>query len=113
MRTLENILIECLNTYNIDAYQKKGLTGVWVNDEKIGAQGVKISRWVTMHGFSLNINTDLSFFDMIVPCGIANCKVTSMEKLLGAPQDIQDVKFNIAKAFNKNIHLFDNELIAL
>ena len=113
MRTLENILIECLNTYNIDAYQKKGLTGVWVNDEKIGAQGVKISRWVTMHGFSLNINTDLSFFDMIVPCGIANCKVTSMEKLLGAPQDIQDVKFNIAKAFNKNIHLFDRELIAL
>ena len=113
MRTLENILIECLNTYNIDAYQKKGLTGVWVNDEKIGAQGVKISRWVTMHGFSLNINTDLSFFDMIVPCGIANCKVTSMEKLLGAPQNIQDVKFNIAKSFNKNIHLFDRELIAL
>ena len=113
MRTLENILIECLNTYNIDAYQKKGLTGVWVNDEKIGAQGVKISRWVTMHGFSLNINTDLSFFDMIVPCGIANCKVTSMEKLLGAPQNMQDVKFNIAKAFNKNIHLIDKELIAL
>ena len=113
MRTLENIIIECLNTYNIDAYQKKGLTGVWVNDEKIGAQGVKISRWVTMHGFSLNINTDLSFFDMIVPCGIANCKVTSMEKLLGAPQNMQDVKFNIAKAFNKNIHLIDKELIAL
>ena len=113
MRTLENILIECLNTYNIDAYQKKGLTGVWVNDEKIGAQGVKISRWVTMHGFSLNINTDLSFFDMIVPCGIANCKVTSMEKLLGAPQNMQDVKFNIAKAFDKNIHLIDRELIAL
>lgn len=113
MRTLENIIIECLNTYNIDAYQKKGLTGVWVNDEKIGAQGVKISRWVTMHGFSLNINTDLSFFDMIVPCGIANCKVTSMEKLLGAPQNMQDVKFNIAKAFDKNIHLIDRELIAL
>ena len=66
-----------------------------------------------MHGFSLNINTDLSFFDMIVPCGIANCKVTSMEKLLGAPQNMQDVKFNIAKAFNKNIHLIDKELIAL
>ncbi|MBK53746.1 MAG: lipoyl(octanoyl) transferase [Candidatus Marinimicrobia bacterium] len=113
MRTLENILIECLNTYNIDAHQKKGLTGVWVNDEKIGAQGVKISRWVTMHGFSLNINTDLSFYDMIVPCGIANCKVTSMEKLLGAPQNMQDVKFNIVKAFNKNIHLSDRKLIAL
>ena len=112
MRTLEKILIECLNVYSIDAHQKKGLTGVWVDDEKIGAQGVKISRWVTMHGFSLNVNTDLSFFDPIVPCGIVNCKVTSMEKLLGAPQNMQDVKLNIVKAFKNNIHLTDRELIA-
>ena len=113
MRTLEEILIECLNTFDIDAHQKKGLTGVWVNDEKIGAQGVKISRWVTMHGFSLNINTDLSFFDMIVPCGITDCKVTSMKKLLGAAQNIQDVKFQIVKAFNENIYLPESKLIAL
>ena len=113
MRTLEEILIECLNTYGIDAHQKKGLTGVWVNDEKIGAQGVKISRWVTMHGFSLNINTDLSFFEMIVPCGITDCKVTSMKKLLGAAQNIQDVKFQIVKAFNENIYLPESKLIAL
>ena len=113
MRTLEEILIECLNTFDIDAHQKKGLTGVWVNDEKIGAQGVKISRWVTMHGFSLNINTDLSFFDMIVPCGITDCKVTSMKKLLGATQNIQDVKFQIVKAFNENIYLLESKLIAL
>ena len=113
MRTLEEILIECLNTFDIDAHQKKGLTGVWVNDEKIGAQGVKISRWVTMHGFSLNINTDLSFFDMIVPCGITDCKVTSMKKLLGATQNIQDVKFQIVKAFNENIYLPESKLIAL
>ena len=113
MRTLEEILIECLNTFDIDAHQKKGLTGVWVNDEKIGAQGVKISRWVTMHGFSLNINTDLSFFEMIVPCGITDCKVTSMKKLLGATQNIQDVKFQIVKAFNENIYLPESKLIAL
>ena len=113
MRTLEEILIECLNTFDIDAHQKKGLTGVWVDDEKIGAQGVKISRWVTMHGFSLNINTDLSFFEMIVPCGITNCKVTSMKKLLGATQNIQDVKFQIVKAFNENIYLPESKLIAL
>ena len=113
MRTLEQILIECLNSFDIDAHQKKGLTGVWVNDEKIGAQGVKISRWVTMHGFSLNINTDLSFFEMIVPCGITDCKVTSMKKLLGATQNIQDVKFQIVKAFNENIYLLESKLIAL
>ena len=105
MRTLENILIECLMHYNIDAHQKKGFTGVWVNDAKIGAQGVKISRWVTMHGFSLNVNTDLSFFNKIVPCGISNCQVTSMEKLLGAPQNMQDVKLKIVEAFNNNIYL--------
>tara|TARA_B100001115_G_scaffold149911_1_gene119030 strand:- start:2779 stop:3429 length:651 start_codon:yes stop_codon:yes gene_type:complete len=111
MRTLENILIECLKSYNIDAHQKKGLTGVWVGDAKIGAQGVKISRWVTMHGFSLNINTDLSFFNRIVPCGITDCQVTSMEKLLGAPQDIQDVKLKVVEAFNNNIRLTNSRLV--
>ena len=113
MRTLENILIECLRSYNIDAHQKKGLTGVWVNDAKIGAQGVKISRWVTMHGFSLNVNTDLSFFNRIVPCGIANCQVTSMEKLLGAPQNMQNVKLKIVDAFKKNIRLSVNKLVTV
>ena len=113
MRTLENILIECLNAFKISAHQKEGLTGVWVNDEKIGAQGVKISRWVTMHGFSLNINTDLNFFNRIVPCGITNCKVTSMEKLLGAPQNMQDVKFEIVEAFNNNIFLPESRQVAI
>ena len=61
----------------------------------------------------MNINTDLSFFDMIVPCGITNCKVTSMKKLLGVTQNIQDVKFQIVKAFNENIYLPESKLIAL
>ena len=66
-----------------------------------------------MHGFSLNINTDLRFFKRIVPCGIANCKVTSMEKLLGAPQNMQDVKFEIVEAFNNNIFLPESRQVAI
>jgi len=103
MRTLESILIETLSSFDIHANQKEGLTGVWVGDEKIGAQGVRISRWVTMHGFSLNVNTDLSYFDSIVPCGIVNCGITSMKKLLGKPQDIDLVKKRTVNAFNKII----------
>ena len=64
-----------------------------------------------MHGFSLNINTDLSFFNRIVPCGITDCQVTSMEKLLGAPQNIQDVKLKVVEAFNNNIRLTDGKLV--
>ena len=103
MRILESILIETLSTFDIFANQKEGLTGVWVGDEKIGAQGVRISRWVTMHGFSLNVNTDLSYFDSIVPCGIDNCGITSMKKLLGNPQDMDLVKKRTVNAFNKII----------
>ena len=66
-----------------------------------------------MHGFSLNVNTDLSFFNRIVPCGITNCQVTSMEKLLGAPQNMQDVKLKTVDAFKKNIRLSVNKLVTV
>ena len=100
MRTLEKIIIDTLSDFKIKAELKDGLTGVWVGDEKIGAQGVRISRWVTMHGLSLNVNTDLRYFDGIIPCGIFDYGVTSMEKLTGCKQDINKVKNTIIKYFN-------------
>ena len=100
MRTLEKIIIDTLSDFKIKAELKDGLTGVWVGDEKIGAQGVRISRWVTMHGLALNVNTDLRYFDGIILCGIFDYGVTSMEKLTGSKQDINKVKNTIIKYFN-------------
>jgi len=69
LRSLEEVIIRTLNAFGILAVREKDMTGVWVNDEKIAAIGVKVSRWVTMHGFALNVNTDVSKFDRIIPCG--------------------------------------------
>jgi len=97
MRLLEESIIATLNDFNIQAGRILGLTGVWIDFEnkasarKICALGVKTSRWVTMHGFALNINTDLNYFDYIVPCGIKDKSVTSLAKELGTPQDFQKV----------------------
>ena len=100
MRTLEYITIDVLKEYGIKAKRTEGLTGVWVGDEKIAALGVRISRWVTMHGFALNVNPDLSFYDGIIPCGIFHCGVTSMEQLLGKKQDMEEVKKTVIEKFN-------------
>ena len=101
MRTLEQVLIDTLIEFKITAQQNDGLTGVWVGDEKIAALGVRISRWVTMHGFSLNVNPDLSFYDGIIPCGIFDHGVTSMEQLLGETQNNDNVKNMVIEKFNK------------
>ncbi|MBL50839.1 MAG: octanoyltransferase [Candidatus Marinimicrobia bacterium] len=100
MRTLEQLLINVLGQFRIIAKRIEGLTGVWVDDEKIGAQGVRISRWVTMHGFALNVNPDLSFYEGIIPCGIFDHGVTSMENVLGKKQDINLVKDIVIETFN-------------
>jgi len=102
MRTLEQVLIDTLIEFKIIAQRNDGLTGVWVGDEKIAALGVRISRWVTMHGFALNVNPDLSFYDGIIPCGIFDHGVTSMEQLLGKTQNNDNVKNVVIKKFNKN-----------
>ena len=101
MRALEEVIIETLKLLNIKATRKDGLTGVWVKDEKIGAQGVRMTKWVTMHGFALNVNTDLRFFNDIIPCGIKDFGVTSIEKIIGKEQDLSLVKKHILISFAK------------
>lgn len=97
LRTLEEAMILMLADYGITAGRIDGLTGVWIgentdNPRKIAALGVKCSRWVTMHGFALNVNSNLSHFDLIVPCGIDDKAVTSMQAELGRPVDFSEVK---------------------
>ena len=97
LRLLEESVILTLKDYEIKAERSKGETGVWLdvgseNARKICAFGVKSSRWVTMHGFAFNVNTDLSYFDNIIPCGIVDKQVTSMEKELGKSLNIKEVQ---------------------
>ena len=83
MRSLEQSIIEMLNEINISSTRKEGLTGVWVNDHKIAALGVRLSRWVSMHGFAINIHTDLSHYRGMIPCGISDFGLTSIAKIKG------------------------------
>jgi len=99
MRSLEDVIIDTLDHYGIAASRKEGLTGVWVNDEKIAALGVRISRWVTMHGFALNVNTDLHYYAGIIPCGIFEYGVTSMQKILGKEMEMDEVKYILIEQF--------------
>jgi lipoyl(octanoyl) transferase len=83
VRDLEEALIRTAADFEVAASRIDGLTGVWVGREKLAAIGVRISRWITSHGFALNVSTDLSYFDLIVPCGIADKGVTSLSRLVG------------------------------
>ena len=103
MRLLEEAVILTCKAFGVDAGRIKGLTGVWVDPEndkrarKICAMGVKTSRWVTMHGLALNVNTDLNYFKTIVPCGIEDKSVTSISKELGQPADFSTVESTLKK----------------
>ena len=109
MRELEQLIIDVLVDYDIKASRKKGLTGTWVKDKKIAALGVRISRWVTMHGFSLNINPDLNFYKNIIPCGIKEYGVTSMAKIMGNEvPSMDEVKTKMTKHFTKNFVGYKN-----
>jgi len=99
MRTLEEMLIQTLGQFGIKARRRKGLTGVWVGEEKIAALGVRLSRWVSMHGFALNVNTDLEFFDGIIPCGIFEYDVTSMSQILGKEVSMVEVEETLVTIF--------------
>lgn len=110
MRLLEEAVIQTLLEYGIESGRVDGLTGVWIdgntpNERKICAMGVKSSRWVTMHGIGFNINTDLSYFNHIVPCGIEDKSVTSLQKELGRQIDIQEVKEKLKKHFAQQFNV--------
>lgn len=100
LRDLEEVLIEVCEHYGFYAGRKEGQTGVWVEDRKIASIGVKISRWVTYHGFALNVSTDLSAFDFIIPCGISGVKMTSIQEVTGMVPELEEVAHVAAEKMN-------------
>ena len=107
MRSLEEVIILTISEYGITGDRSKGETGVWIEpgipgkERKICAMGIRCSRWITMHGFALNVNTDLTYFNNIIPCGIVNKQVTSIEKELGFKVNFEEVKEKVRKNFAK------------
>jgi lipoyl(octanoyl) transferase len=114
LRSLEEVIIQVLAEYGLEGDRSSGETGVWLSPDdpfmarKICAMGIKCSRWITMHGFALNVNTDLSHFEYIVPCGIQGKAVTSLEKELGRKVDYAEVKQKIKFHFEQ---VFDCDLV--
>jgi lipoyl(octanoyl) transferase len=114
LRSLEEVIIQVLAEYGLKGERSAGETGVWLDPQdpfvarKICAMGIKCSRWITMHGFALNVNTDLSHFEFIVPCGIQGKTVTSLEKELGKKVDYEEVKQKIKFHFEA---IFNCELV--
>ncbi|MFL6212404.1 MAG: lipoyl(octanoyl) transferase LipB [Blastocatellia bacterium] len=108
VRDIEEVLIRAISDYGVKGERIKGLTGVWVGDEKVAAIGVRIARWITSHGFALNVNTDLSYFRMIVPCGITDRGVTSLARLVGRALDLREVAAVVTHHFSE---VFDREVI--
>jgi lipoyl(octanoyl) transferase len=114
LRSLEEVIIRVLAIYGLKGDRSTGETGVWLDPDnkmkarKICAMGVRCSRWVTMHGFALNVNTNLDYFTMIVPCGIPDKQVTSLEKELGRALDMEVVKIQIKEKFAE---VFESDFI--
>lgn len=114
LRSLEEVIILTMAEYGLKGDRSAGETGVWLDpsikgkERKICAMGIKCSRWITMHGFAFNVNTDLSYFNFIIPCGIGNKKVTSLQKELGRDVPMDEVKDKVRKNFEK---IFDCALV--
>ncbi len=99
LRALEETIIQTCSSYRITGERVPDYTGVWVEDRKIAAIGIKVSRWITMHGFAFNVKTDLSFFSGIIPCGISDKDVTSIKREIKSDVPIDEVKSKIVKSF--------------
>jgi len=101
MRHLEETIIRTVAEYGIEAWREEKMTGVWTTDGKICAMGIHISRWVTLHGFALNVNTDLSYYDLIVPCGLVGKSVTSMQAMMGREIELKQVAEKLKGHFGR------------
>ena len=109
LRWIEDGLIGLLDSLGVDAQTRSGLTGVWLDDRKIASIGVGVRHWITMHGFALNVCGDLSAFDHIVPCGIANVTMTSIEKESGKTRSVEEVAERAGAIFVKEMRRLRNE----
>ena len=107
LRSLEEVIIKTCSDYDLKGVRDPKYTGVWIGDKKIAAIGIKVSRWVTMHGFAFNVNTDLDFFSGIIPCGIVDKGVTSLKNELSKSIDISEVKEKLVDNF-KNIFEYED-----
>lgn len=105
LRSLEEVVIETLRDFSISSQRVPGATGIWVGSEKIAAIGVKVTRWITSHGFALNVSTDLSYFRNIVPCGLQGKGVTSMARILGAAPDTEEVVASLLTHFSEEFRV--------
>jgi lipoyl(octanoyl) transferase len=103
LRWLEELLVEALATFDIAATTRDGLTGVWVENRKIASIGVGVRHWITMHGFALNVAGDLSPFDQIVPCGISNVTMTSIEKETGRADSVMEVASRVGEVAGRRL----------
>ncbi len=108
MRSLEEVFIRTAQDYGIEAGRSAGAAGVWVGNDKLAAMGVHLSRWVTSHGFALNVNTDLRYFEWIVPCGLPGKGVTSLAKLLGRTVPMHEVTEHVVEHFGE---VFEVEVV--
>jgi lipoyl(octanoyl) transferase len=108
VRDLEEVLIRAVRRYGIESTRSAGLTGTWVGTQKIAAIGVRIARWVTSHGFALNVSTNLAHFGLIVPCGLSDKGVTSIEQLASGPVTMASVQNTISDAFSE---VFDARVV--
>jgi lipoyl(octanoyl) transferase len=108
VRDLEEMMIRAARRFGVEAERVAGLTGIWVGTDKLAAIGVRISRWITSHGFAFNANTNLGHFDLIVPCGIRDRGVTSLQKLLGGPVNMEEVQASLADAY---LEVFDSQRV--
>ena len=104
LRDLEGVLIEALARYGVAACRREGLTGVWVGERKIASIGVGVRRWVSMHGFALNVCGDLTPFSEITPCGIAGVEMTNLERETGQPFELRAVADHVAAVFEERFY---------